>query len=1391
MSSDLLNRNTMPANAETLDNGQADPDGQETDYRTANDRPQATFYGSLVPPRGPADVIAPTLLEINPPDGTFLGIIDSALLAGGGAFAVSLLTDEPLRNFSTLANWQVTREDGAAHTLSVRSVTDVGVNAEGNRLYQLDLEGSVSEGKYTIEVNPDTSPESHLPVTDDAGNVMANTAWDYYVDLIRPSITRVNPTVGVPLDLSSGFFASPRFAIWFSEYIGTNPDEPSPAADPNEWTLTYEFQDGTTIVSNAVNVMENLTPFQFNEYAGFTGVEVQFPQLMLPTGTVIVKVTLTLLNRLGLIKDRAQNSMLSSTVSFEYSVTLPDLVVPTWVLDDDAIAACELPLAIDAGNNEAAFRTTLPPIDVQFSEEMVGAGTAENYIFLGVDDLEGNPAYQVVSVQDLGNNKYRIIAEAVGTATTSASSYTGTVSLSTSGITDTASNALSATIDWTLEVDFPTNMSLSPAEIGSTWNGDFTVDFNQAIMEIGDGIEGLWYLTKVVNGSPTGTKVYPTTVEQQIQGDSGEYTAHVLSFDVALAQSTFGTDWPQSVELRNGGGFIYAKNSCGQAGMPFSASTYNYEHPRFGLGVADDIRPHLVALNFIDAETELCRDDANSDVTFAAEVWFNEPVNHATNKDNWHFYITNGNAIYHLNRDGIDAPKSAGGFSDNVELTIDSISISQEEVETSLGESSSVDGDGSRYEIRATVKKYGSGAWPVETDQWDRLIIMPNRVDIMPTSGTWTGKAPVQPIADDYGNLVVGDNKQLRSATSFPKNDDGTNPLMIGLIECVGDETAPTITSITWDSDQDDNICNSEPFTMKIQWSEIVSGHRAGMWIIEVVDANGDLVNGPSIRSGFSGHPALSGTIPQDSGDITELTIGSSFQSYVTNQAAQFGYSGNIFDGTHSLRLHHNRNNTVEDAAGNTAPEEYVTSQKLPRCGLNSWRLIRAEAEDTWCNKADGYIDITVQWDFAVSPGGHGVYTEANHRNQFKFVHNHTNTDLLADGLVTLTPETVDGNLITYRLQKTPEAVGLTEFYFDLRYNQGDPQHDYTFGPTASNTLQDSQGVAVYSDGTLDLDITEGWLRDPCEETRLKVELLDGGKDLLVCADIGLLGYLRVRFVSQYNGQVPPTGDVGDLEDFINPSNWYFHPDGYNGDPGDLEVLAVFPLLDVPQGFMFQVGYPANGQPPRSSGRISLRSTKNFYWSSGDVLLGGLSSPNVLFTARKDCATDNLPSAPDVDILKVTDRASSPARYDINAAAPVVIPFGVLKGGNDFFIEIQYNEAAYVPDYVFMQTEWDASGEHVVLNNNLRDGMFYFTSDNVLEDNGHTKQMFNDKIFSHVGYVGSGKWRIYFDEGSLQDYMAGWEGDYLPLRLHVTKEGLHSGIRAGDDGIINFRFMKG
>lgn len=813
MSSDLLNRNTMPANAETLDNGQADPDGQETDYRTANDRPQATFVGNLVPPRGPVDVVAPTILDILPPDGTFLGLIENSTLVGGGYFPITIRTDEALSNFETVENWLVSRDDGLASLLTVREVVDAGVNSQGERLYEIRLEGEASEGKYKIEVNPAAGYESRVPVSDSAGNPMANTSWEYYADLQRPQISSVQPSTETLLDLN-GNFSSRQIEINFSEFIGTGTGVSTLDGETGLFSLVYVLQSGATVEVSALSVTTSDLPFTFGSNEGSTNATVTFSEPSLPSSDDVVRVAMEVDNTQNKIQDRAGNTPQATVLQFSWSALLPDVVLPTWTLDNIPLAACDVPLAVY--NGSAALSTTLPPIDVQFSEAVTGATTLSNYTFLGVDDVNGNPAYEVVSIQDLGGNRYRIIGEAVGSADIGADSYTGTMSLSSVGgkILDGAGNALSGTIDWNIVSTFPTNMTVTPASIPSGWNewdGRLTVNFNQPIMSVGDddddeaeigaSLRQLWYLQKIdTDGNPTGSKLYPGQAAEAVV--SGEIQRHVLTFNTgsALGDSSLRYGIPEDARLFNGGGFIYAKNSCGQAGMPFSGDANNWQTPAFQFTAQDAVRPYITTLTYYDdpdspnVSNDLCKViDGSLAPRIVATVVFNEDVINATNKDNWMFYVSSGTPIHYLNRKDID--------SGTPEIEITTVAQIDPRV------------------YRVFANPTGSGDWPNSPNTDDVLFIMPNRADLNAAAQSLGIKTPVQPIEDLNGNLVKGDPyNENRSAESHPKLDDNSITPYLRLEECV--TTPPYITNLEMSEAAKRTFCAGASTSLRATWSE-------------------------------------------------------------------------------------------------------------------------------------------------------------------------------------------------------------------------------------------------------------------------------------------------------------------------------------------------------------------------------------------------------------------------------------------------------------------------------------------------------------------------------------------------------------------------------------------
>ena len=332
----VLNRNLSPVTREQLRLGNP-ADAIDSDYRTITDQPQITFNGHIVPPPPPPDTQPPLIIGVYPNPQSFpFGIVNA------GVF-VDVTSDEALVDYDVLSNWVVSGA-AAAGGVSVSNVSPLGSNGISFS-YRVTLTGDLQEGLLEFTLNP---ANAATPVRDASGNPVATFTWDYWIDLTRPRITSIQPSTSQTLIFGENFFGAVK--VFFSEFIGVEGQDSSPALNSNRYMFHIKNANGATLTSvrPASTELTKNDVYAYGADDGATTVQLTLPTL--PTDVVSQMAQIVLqVNDPDKLHDRAGNDLLPDLMEFSWAVQPADTVGPTWT-PLDPTDACEYvppPIEID------------------------------------------------------------------------------------------------------------------------------------------------------------------------------------------------------------------------------------------------------------------------------------------------------------------------------------------------------------------------------------------------------------------------------------------------------------------------------------------------------------------------------------------------------------------------------------------------------------------------------------------------------------------------------------------------------------------------------------------------------------------------------------------------------------------------------------------------------------------------------------------------------------------------------------------------------------------------------------------------------------------------------------------------------------------------------------
>ncbi len=603
----VLNRNLSPVTREQLRLGNP-ADVLDSDYRTVTDQPQITFNGHIVPPPPPPDTQPPLIIGVYPIPQSFpFGIVNS------GVF-VDVTSDEPLVDYDILSNWVISGA-AAAGDLSVSNVSPLGSNGISFS-YRVTLAGTLQEGLLEFTLNPS---DASNPVRDSSGNPVAKFTWDYWIDLTRPRITSIQPDTSQTLIYGVNFFGAVK--VFFSEFIGVEGQDSSPALNSNRYMFHIKNSNGATLTS-VRPVSTELTKNDVYAYGaddGATTVQLTLPTLS--TGVVSQMSEIVLqVNDPDKLQDRAGNDLLPDVMEFSWAVQPADTVGPTWT-PIDPTGACEVippPIEIDG----TTLTDGMVRMRFRFSEPVVGVTDPANWIISGAP-LDSDSTTQAMRVDEvvevLGGDQpeYEVRLSILGHSGASGVS----VSLNSSAITDASGNSFtSAPLSLTFEDTFPTVSTVNPVTVNPSWDYKVVINFDSpvAMMSQSQAIQS-WKLVRA--DSPDGTFYNPVDITQHT--NSQGVTSHNLLFSQDAVNKLSGGDtnfalavvqvtnlgngydadagktypnmvrgFPSSTSFNNDGG------SCGGQGVPLSASSKEFQ--QFAATITyrgDATGPNLVSVN--------------------------------------------------------------------------------------------------------------------------------------------------------------------------------------------------------------------------------------------------------------------------------------------------------------------------------------------------------------------------------------------------------------------------------------------------------------------------------------------------------------------------------------------------------------------------------------------------------------------------------------------------------------------------------------------------------------------------------------------------------------------------------------------------------------------------
>lgn len=228
-----------------------------------------------------------------------------------------------------------------------------------------------------------------------------------------------------------------------SPTVSTSPAEGSKVSSLSPLTLTYSRPvSGSTTTGNYALSGSGVGTLAIDSITDPGNNQVR---LNLTGSPANGSVTLTISN----VEDLAGNALTGNTKSYALDVTAPTkTTTPT----------------------DGTVLNTLPTVDVTYSETVLGGANPANYTLSGA----GKGSLTITGASNLTGNTYRL--------TLSGTPTNGAITLSISGVTDEAGNALSGTsVGFTADTERPT-WSTSPAA-GTTINELSTIDvtFSEAV----------------------------------------------------------------------------------------------------------------------------------------------------------------------------------------------------------------------------------------------------------------------------------------------------------------------------------------------------------------------------------------------------------------------------------------------------------------------------------------------------------------------------------------------------------------------------------------------------------------------------------------------------------------------------------------------------------------------------------------------------------------------------------------------------------------------------------------------------------------------------------------------------------------------------------------------
>lgn len=383
------------------------------------------------------------------------------------------------------------------------SVTDI-VRLEGNR-YRLNFAGSPASGPVSVEI---------VGVTDVAGNTLTGNTVSYQTDVVKPAFvatpapgTSVTKLPAVSLSFSKPVTGAQAPENYFLEGEGVgdlalkeirkaknNHFELRFSGNPRDGKILLRLKGitdaaGNSLQTDAVEYLADVTPPQFKPSLEpdslvntLRDVELQFTEPITgadnvenyllsgegAAGLSIDTVQAIAENRYRLslsgplrdgrvilklknISDRAGNPLRDNSIAYKADVTAPTLssIVP--------------------GENTALH--DLDVIQLQFSEPMLGADNAQNYVL----DGEGKGSLAITSAMVLPENRVKL--------TLAGKPGAGKLSLRFNNCTDLAGNLLSVrAVDYRSDTDGPVfEADIAPGKVVSGLK-KLTVHFSEAVV---------------------------------------------------------------------------------------------------------------------------------------------------------------------------------------------------------------------------------------------------------------------------------------------------------------------------------------------------------------------------------------------------------------------------------------------------------------------------------------------------------------------------------------------------------------------------------------------------------------------------------------------------------------------------------------------------------------------------------------------------------------------------------------------------------------------------------------------------------------------------------------------------------------------------------------------